>query len=312
MRGYVANTDFDWYTFLASKPDLEEVNFWQPSGGRAFRTISPGEIFFFKLKRPHYAIGGFGVFARHTVLPAWLAWESFGEANGAPDFETMCRRIEQYRQEHSSTPGSYEIGCLLVVQPVFFDQSRWIPQPTDWGAQTVQGKTYDLSVGEGRRLWAACRERLAGSALASDISGASLGADAPRFGAEQIIRPRLGQGTFRVSVMDAYGRACAVTTEHSLPVLEASHIRPYADGGRHEVSNGILLRSDIHRLFDKGFVTVSPGDYRFEVSPKLKEHWENGRIYYDMRGTRIRCPSSDRDRPDWALLEWHNEHVFQA
>lgn len=311
MRGWVANTDFDWYSFLASRRALEEVNFWQPSGGRNFHAITPGEILFFKLKSPHYAVAGFGVLARHTRLPAWLAWESFGEANGAPDFETMRRRIERYRGGPRDPAGSYEIGCLLAVQPVFFDPSEWIPQPTDFGKQTVTGKGYDLAEGEGLRLWQACRERAGGEFGFALGTGASVASDAPRYGAEQIIRPRLGQGTFRVSVMDAYGRACAVTTEHSLPVLEAAHIRPYAEGGTHDVSNGILLRTDIHRLFDKGFVTVSAKDLRLEVSSKLKEQWENGRIYYDMRGVRIQRPRASREQPDVALLQWHNEHRFQ-
>jgi putative restriction endonuclease len=59
MRGYIANTDFEWYSFLKAQEGLEEVNFWQPSGSRAFQAISPGEPFFFKLKKPHYAIAWF-------------------------------------------------------------------------------------------------------------------------------------------------------------------------------------------------------------------------------------------------------------
>lgn len=67
MNGFIANTDHDWYTFLASQgPTLDEVNFWQPSGGHSvFRAIAPGEPFFFRLKAPHNAIAGFGWFARH-------------------------------------------------------------------------------------------------------------------------------------------------------------------------------------------------------------------------------------------------------
>ena len=95
----------------------------------------------------------------------------------------------------------------------------------------------------------------------------------------------LGQGIFRVSVLDACDRACAVTGEHSLPVLEAAHIMPYADGGTHDVTNGLLLRSDIHRLFDLGYVTVTP-EYRFKVSDALAEDFHNGRTYYAERDRR--------------------------
>jgi putative restriction endonuclease len=60
-----------------------------------------------------------------------------------------------------------------------------------------------------------------------------------RYGAPILHRPRLGQAIFRVQVLDAYGRACAVSSEHSLPVLEATHIQPYARGGEHDVANAL-------------------------------------------------------------------------
>lgn len=122
-------------------------------------------------------------------------------------------------------------------------------------------------------------------------------------------RPRLGQGTFRIAVLDAYGRGCAVTEEHSLPALEASHIRPYAHDGPHEVSNGLLLRSDLHRLFDTGYVTVTP-DLRLEVGSRLREDYQNGRSYYPLHETDVHVLSAASDRPNRGYLEWHNEHVF--
>ena len=63
-RGYVGLTDPDWYSFLQTRPRVDEVNFWQPHGGRMFRALTPGEFFFFKLRAPHKAIGGFGFFER--------------------------------------------------------------------------------------------------------------------------------------------------------------------------------------------------------------------------------------------------------
>ena len=91
--------------------------------------------------------------------------------------------------------------------------------------------------------------------------------------------PRLGQGIFRVRVLDAYGRACAVTQEHSLPVLDAAHIKPYSEGGKHAVSNGVALRSDLHRLFDRGYVTFDEAN-SFVVGRRLRDDYANGRSYY--------------------------------
>jgi putative restriction endonuclease len=135
--------------------------------------------------------------------------------------------------------------------------------------------------------------------------------DSPRYGTPQLVQPRLGQGIFRVAVMDAYSRACAVTQEHSLPALEASHIQPYAKHGPHDVRNGVLLRADLHRLFDQGYVTITP-EYRLEVSPRLKEDYRNGRSYYPLHGSSVSIPTAAADAPSVDFLRWHNERVYRA
>jgi putative restriction endonuclease len=310
MQGLVLPTDYDWYAFLRGQPRLVEVNFWQPSGATTFHRTAPGTPVFFKLKAPHHAIGGYGFLARASVLPAWLAWDSFGVANGAATFDLMVRRIEKYRRvEKRDIGGRYEIGCLMIVSPVFFSESDWVAQPADWKNQTVQGRGDDLTKGEGERILRECLER--GNRGETSIvaeAGSPLEA-AQRFGAPVFVTPRLGQGTFRIAVTDAYSRACAVTREHSLPALEAAHIRPYGREGTHTVSNGILLRSDVHRLFDKGYVSLD-SEFRFVVSRRLKEDFDNGRSYYPLGGTRIASPSDEQDRPDIGALDWHRENVF--
>jgi len=186
----------------------------------------------------------------------------------------------------------------MVAQPVFFDESEWVRQPTDWPLNIQRGKTYALTFGEGKRIWDDCR-LIAQEAAAARRT--AIAEEVSRYGEPTLILPRLGQGIFRVTVVDAYNRACAVTREHSLPALEAAHIRPYAEGGQHRVSNGLLLRSDIHRLFDQGYVTVTP-DYCFEVSKRLRDDFSNGRSYYPLRGTQIALPEDPVAQPDRDLL----------
>ena len=114
------------------------------------------------------------------------------------------------------------------------------------------------------------------------------------------------------SVTDAYQRRCAVTGEKTLPVLEAAHIKPYAELGPHRVSNGILLRSDLHKLFDLGYITVTP-ELHLEVSPRLQEEWQNGREYYAYHGKELRCrPENPVSIPSREFLVWHNENRFKA
>jgi putative restriction endonuclease len=96
-----------------------------------------------------------------------------------------------------------------------------------------------------------------------------------------------------------------------LPVLEAAHIKPYSTGGEHRLDNGLLLRSDLHLLFDRGYVTVTK-DFHLEVSKKIREEFENGRDYYTLQGKEIWIPSKHPKRPNIKNLEWHNENVFRG
>lgn len=94
-------------------------------------------------------------------------------------------------------------------------------------------------------------------------------------------------------------------------MLEAAHIRPYSQEGPHDIRNGLLLRADIHQLFDKGYVTVTE-DLRFVVSPRLKADFGNGKTYYPLHGDRLRLPAAAEHRPAAEFLRWHNERVFRG
>jgi putative restriction endonuclease len=309
MQGVVLITDFDWYRVLAGRNDLDEVNFWRPSDTRVPH-FAPGTPLFFKLKKAHGGwIVGWAVFARHVVFPAWCAWDAFGPANGAATEREMRDRIERLRRGAGSQGGGdYTIGCLMLSAPAFLPEEDWVRPPSDWHANVVQQKTYDLDRGEGARVWREVRAHGARQRPAAVLEGELPG---PRRGEPVLVRPRLGQGTFRMAVLDAYGGACAVTGEHSLPALEAAHIRPFAEDGPREVTNGLLLRSDLHRLYDKGYVGVDR-DFRFVVSERLRRDFSNGRSYYPLQGRDITLPRRAEDRPEPALLGWHLEHVFRG
>ncbi len=100
-----------------------------------------------------------------------------------------------------------------------------------------------------------------------------------------------------------------MTREHSLVVLEAAHVKAYADGGAHDVRNGLALRTDLHKLFDRGYVTVDD-QMRLVVGRRLKDDFDNGRTYYELRGTALALPDEPALRPDAAALAWHREHRF--
>jgi putative restriction endonuclease len=142
--------------------------------------------------------------------------------------------------------------------------------------------------------------------LGETITGTS-----ERYGSPIAVRPRLGQGLFSLAVRNAYNGACAITREHSMPVLEAAHIMPYARGGEHRVDNGLLLRRDPHRLYDRGHVTIT-ADHVFRVGDRLRDEFKNWRSYYDLSGTTITVPRSELWHPSRELLDWHANEVFKG
>jgi putative restriction endonuclease len=300
----VAVTDGDWFERLRERPNLSEVNFWAPSAA-SFRALQPGEMFLFKLHAPRNVIVGGGIFAYANTLPCSLAWEAFRESNGASSKHEMRARIARYRRADPIDRSDFEVGCRVLTQPFFFVEPDWIPVPASWSPNIVSFKTYDTSDADGLALWNAVNERL------GRAQGTNLERGSARFGEPQLVHPRLGQGAFRILVTDIYGRRCAVTQERTLPALEAAHIRPYGEGGQHEARNGLLLRRDIHSLFDAGYVTVTP-DLHFEVSRRIREEFSNGKHYYELHGRTIDAPSNVGLRPDPDALTWHNHHCFRG
>jgi len=316
LNSYIALTDPDWYAHLSNKARIDEVNFWQPHGGRTFRALERGEPFFFKLRAPHKSIAGFGFFERFESLSAWQAWDCFGEMNGAPDFDSMLDRILRLRGEEGPVArvGDFEIGCIMLSAPVFLSPPEWVAPPRDWARTGIQqGKKYSLDSDEGRRIFEACvgRARIGDRYWNVEPGLEVVPTGSDRYGNSSLVRPRLGQGLFSLAVRDAYDGACAVTGEHSSPVLEAAHIKPYARGGEHRVDNGLLLRRDVHRLYDRGYVTVTP-DLEFRVGDRLRDEFKNGRSYYTLNGSRIAVPGHESWRPDKALLAWHAKEVFKG
>ncbi|RMF94708.1 MAG: HNH endonuclease [Candidatus Schekmanbacteria bacterium] len=304
MNFYVAVTDNRWFEYLSEiKPD--EVNFWKPGGGR-FSAIQAGELFLFKLHSPLNFITGGGFFLRYSQLPLSLAWEAFGEKNGASDFETFRDAILSYRNQQEDFGINPMIGCIILTRPFFFKVNEWIPSPKDWAPSIVQGKTYSTDTSIGREIWDKVMERINGRHIIEEV-----GEDGPLYGNEYLVKARLGQGSFRVLVTDTYKRQCAITQEKTLPVLEAAHIKPVSKSGPYKIKNGLLLRSDLHKLFDLGYMTVTQ-DYKVEVSKKIREEYENGRDYYKLHGSSINLPSDRSYYPSIEYIQWHNENIFKG
>jgi len=291
--------------WFGTKP--AEVNVWHPGVARGFRALSPGEPYLFKLHAPEDAIVGGGFFVTYASLPLSYAWRTFGRDNGVSNSTAFLRAFRKLGGASAGNDPDPEIGCTILAHPFLFDRVDRIPVPRNWKRGIVRGKLYTTDSAEGSALWFLLRERLQQqSGKMNDLLDAL-----PFHGVEElftVIPP--GPGVLKLLVTRAYDGRCCVTGERALPVLNVATIRPEKDGGSPLVSNALLLRSDLHALFCRGYLTVTP-DYRVKISPRLSIRFGESPRYRDLNGATLKhLPGRLVNRPDPRHLRWHGERIF--
>jgi putative restriction endonuclease len=309
---YCAVTDTEWYQFLCSQSDLPEINFWKPTP-QNFKAVGEGDIFAFKLKSPYNKIAGFGILTTSANAQIKMAWDAFGVGNGVKNLDVLIEKIRSIRKPLSIDEYSL-IGVRVLVHQVFFPENLWIDPPSDWAGNIVTGKTYSTETMTGLKLFHELEERARDfqkpSTKEHHFSNCLIVDPKPTgYGDPIPVRPRIGQGTFRINVIRAYDNECALSGTRVTPALEAVHIKPFSVSQDHSIQNGILLRRDIHSVFDAGFATFDESCC-FVVSPKVKEIFNNGHEYRKLHGKHLRMPLKSEWNPSSEYLEWHRNERY--
>jgi putative restriction endonuclease len=307
MKAYVGVTDQGWYEYLSKRPEIGEVNFWRPYGSRAFRVLAQGEAFLFKTKFPHDRVVGGGIYEGFVSLPISRAWDFFGVGNGVDSLDQLIERLCRITGEAASDVHDREIGCILLRNVMFLGAEDALPSPHNFARNIVQGKGYEYP-NDDSVVDSVVRMLLSSESVIplEIVNNNYLG---PTHGSPRLMTPRLGQNGFKAIVQEAYIRRCAITHHKILPTLQAAHILPIAKGGQHRVDNGILLRSDVHTLFDRGYLGVDQ-EFRLCVSPRIRTEFGNGNEFYANEGTKISLPVHANNLPSLEFLSWHFQEVF--
>lgn len=120
-----------------------------------------------------------------------------------------------------------------------------------------------------------------------------------------IQKTRIGQTQFRNELLKRFGHCCAISGSQPLVVLEAAHLYRYADTPHHDIRGGLLLRRDLHTLFDRGLLTVSP-NWEVELAPQIRIHED----YASFHGQQLQVPVSLR--PEAGYLERHRSQAVDS
>lgn len=307
MRAVIGVTDNRWAEFLRARPHLTEANFWLPSGKAAFKALQPGEPFLFKTHWPENRLVGAGFYSGFDTFTVREAWELFGEGNGVASMDELAQSIARYRKERPDAGVS--IGCVLLRNLFFLAPEETLAAPGDFAKNIVRFKGYELA-GSGAHVDLMFETMLRRAEVRiEDETGQPAMVPGPVFGRDRLVKARIGQQAFKGLVLTSYERRCAITGNHIQPTLEAAHIRPVSLAGENRLDNGLLLRSDVHTLFDLGYLGINPR-YQLQVSPRLRQDWGNGQEFYERAGREISVPRVRANRPDREAIEWHLDTTF--
>ena len=144
----------------------------------------------------------------------------------------------------------------------------------------------------------AARDRAEAETLSPSFDSASA-SDQRQKAMAEVVRRR-GQVKFRRALLEAYGDTCAISGCDAVEALEACHIAPYRGDYSDHVQNGLLLRADLHSLFDLGLIAIEPGTMTVGIAAQLK-----GTTYGELAGRPLLLPSDPKKRPSIHALGTH-------
>ena len=290
----VGLTDQDWFEYLRDLSSSTTINFWTPTPWNV-RRLSSGDKWFFLLKAPIRKLGGYGHFLDYRNMTISQAWDEFGIDNGVVSISELLERCDKYSALHSTYPvkgPNSIIGCIVLKDPVFFDDDALVDPASEGFSipnEVVKFKYFsDIS-----------------PVSAVSPNPFSLVASTPTDYSRQRRKDRKGQSEFRRLLLQAYNHRCAITGEPQEKVLEATHIEPYVNKDSNHVQNGILMRVDMHRLFDAGLLAID-SSFRLLVSSRLR-----GSKYVGLGGQKLLIPKRVSDRPSTLAITWHRDKRFQ-
>lgn len=287
----ISPTDNHWFNFLKGSGLNSNVNFWTPTPWN-LKKLNPGDRLYFMLKSPIRKIGGFGEFREYKNLTSTQAWNEFGYRNGRNSRQEFIDSIQGYIDKNSSKFGgapinidTYEIGCIVLENCEFWENDLFLEpkdQSIDFATQVVTIKYFaqEDPFKEAQPIL----ERF-------DL------VDLPRKDKQRFTNTREGQSAFKGKILKVYNNTCCVSGETIAELLEAAHIQEYRNKKSNHIQNGLLLRVDLHRLYDNQLLYID-SDYTIHISNLVASP-----IYRQFHGLKITVPSIVNYRPSNQALK---------
>lgn len=287
----ISPTDNSWFQFLKDSELNSFVNFWTPTPWN-IQKLNSGDKWYFILKSPVRKLGGFGEFYEYKNLVANDAWREFGQRNGCKDKIQFIEKIESYINKRSESYNgesidinNYKIGCVILKNCQFWEEEKF-QRPSDYdidfAIQVVKYKYFNQYDPFTNFIDKATDFNLVNE---------------PREEYRKEVSQRKGQSEFRGKILKAYNNKCCISGETCPELLEASHLQSYLTQYSNHIQNGILLRVDLHRLYDSGLLFID-SNYVVHISSILEST-----TYKQFDKTKILLPNNVNSYPSKESLE---------
>lgn len=283
-EGYddAASTHYSWDDTVPNHATIkvgDAIVVWDGAfllGTSAIEVIETGSAVKKTPMCPH--CGKANVAPRKKKTPLYVCWDCREEFD---DAKWKTKQVVTYRSLHQAgwvdqpgvlTGAQLRALCVMPKSQNALRELRW----DDFRAQlTTTGTAAPLTVME--------------SALAAIAGGHG----------QATVRVRRGQPAFRAQLLNTFGTTCAFTGHAPAQVLEAAHLYSYAANAEHHHDGGLLLRRDLHRLFDLGMIAVHPDTLTLDVEADLAGYAQYG----DLHGQTLKVPISAQHRK-WLVKHW--------
>ena len=319
MISYIINTDPNWISYLLDN-GIKNPVFWLKRNNSPHRAaLVEGHPIFFRITGTNPpVIKGFG-YVKHT-LPIRLqqAFLTYGDRLGYSTIGNMVETSSAWTSGVELETGT-EVFCIEVVKFQVIQDIRTDTELRELGIDfdhrhVVTGKGLDDSQTE--RLLALANQKsiyktnLLEKFFSENVNPYRTEEFTPqdiqdaREKIARLVSKRRGQPEFRRMLLSAYNSQCAISLCDATPALEAAHIIPYRGPETNHISNGLLLRADIHTLFDLGFIVVDTTRMAIEIHPDLRAS-----SYHTLSGSPLHLPDREELWPSKEALNWHRQEA---
>jgi hypothetical protein len=315
LSSYIINTDPYWFAHVFSR-GIKNPVFWRKTARNPNReAVVPGNQLFFRVTKTNPpVIRGRGVINAVGVYTLAEAFDAFDQRLGYPSMREMISASTKWTSGIHLQPNT-KMFCIVVSDFQVLRDIRTDTELANLGidfihTNVVTGK--ELDDAQTSALLEIARDRASQpvSSLVSFISNGAASEAVDEFNPRNIqdarekiarlVAKRQGQPEFRKKLLKAYGSKCAISGSNAPAALEAAHVIPYLGPQTNHVSNGLLLRADLHTLFDLGLIAIDSYTMTVIVHPSLL-----ATDYRELAGKAVSLPANKRDRPNKEALDIH-------